>query len=101
MKILLLLMAVLILSQRSTGQTGINNPANKLRAYEGTWVIFNEAGTQNNNAMQDTLCKTLCIWSASRDKLIGVQQIHEKNGISKDSCFYGYDSISKIFTYYE
>ncbi|MEO8415234.1 MAG: hypothetical protein ABI472_16365 [Ginsengibacter sp.] len=79
--------------------TNSSSPAEELKAYEGTWIIFNVAANNKANIKQDTLCKTVCKWKAN--KLVGSQEVHENNSIMRDSCFYGYDVAKKVFTYYE
>jgi hypothetical protein len=72
-----------------------NQPIKLLNAYAGTWVIFKD------DTKRDTVCVTISTWSNDGTRLLAAQIIHGDNGITRDSCFYSYDTAKKVYPYYE
>jgi hypothetical protein len=77
------------------GDAQKNNHLPALNAYLGTWVIFKDVPEK------DTLCVTRTAWSKDGTRLLASQLISGEKGSTKDSCFYTYDSLRNIYSYYE
>ena len=73
----------------------INDHLQALDAYQGSWVIY------TNDLKMDTFCLTVSDWSKDGQKLLASQLINGEQGRRRDSCFYSYDSVQKIYPYYE
>ena len=66
-----------------------------LNVFRGTWVIFKDA------SKKDTVCITVCIWSKDHKRLVACQVVRGEKGTSRDTCYYGFDPLNKVFMYSE